>query len=48
MRDVLLDILVPIGVLFFGVPIYDYCFNWWWKTLHERGENIKPPTSPMR
>ena len=36
--------LLVIVAMFFIIPAYDYCINWWWKTLREQGRNIKPPT----
>lgn len=32
-----------IVAMFFIIPAFDYCTNWWWKTLREQGRNIKPP-----
>ena len=39
--------LLMIVAMFFIIPAYDYCINWWWKTLREQGRNIKPPRESM-
>ena len=45
-RQVIGGFLLAIFGIFFFMPAWEYCFNWWWRAIRDRNKPQEPPLSP--
>lgn len=35
-------VMAVLGI-FIGMPVFDFCFNWWWCAIRDRNKPKEPP-----